>query len=69
MEILQSYAARPPGTAPRRITLWFPRSPVDILGAAAHEYGLARLTRAYLGREGYASFEADWVPAEYLADY
>jgi NNMT/PNMT/TEMT family len=38
------------------------------LGAAAYEYGLARLTRAFLGR-GHASFDADWVPSEYLADY
>ena len=38
------------------------------LGAAAYEYGLGRLTRAFLGR-GYASFEDDWVPGEYLADY
>jgi hypothetical protein len=38
------------------------------LGAAAYEYGLARGTRALLGRR-YASFDADWVPAEYLADY
>ena len=38
------------------------------LGAAAYEYGLARLTRAFLDR-GYASFDHDWVPGEYLADY
>jgi hypothetical protein len=38
------------------------------LGAAAYEYGLGRLTRAFLHR-GYASFESDWVPSEYLADY
>jgi NNMT/PNMT/TEMT family len=38
------------------------------LGAAAYEYGLGRLTRAVLDR-GYASFETDWVPGEYLADY
>ena len=38
------------------------------LGAAAYEYGLGRLTRAVLDR-GYASFEHDWVPGEYLADY
>jgi hypothetical protein len=38
------------------------------LGAAVYEYGLARLTRAVLGR-GYAAFEDDWVPGEYLADY
>jgi hypothetical protein len=38
------------------------------LGAAAYEYGLAGLTRAFL-RRGHASFDADWVPGEYLADY
>ena len=38
------------------------------LGAAAYEYGLAHLTRAFLAH-GYASFEQDWVPGEYLADY
>jgi hypothetical protein len=38
------------------------------LGAAAYECGLARLTRAFL-RRGHASFEADWVPREYLEDY
>jgi NNMT/PNMT/TEMT family len=38
------------------------------LGAAAYEYGLASLTRAFL-RRGHASFDADWVPAEYLEDY
>lgn len=38
------------------------------LGAAAYEYGLARLTRAFLSRD-YASFDHDWVPGEYLADY
>ena len=38
------------------------------LGAAAYEYGLGRLTRAVLDR-GYASFDSDWVPGEYLADY
>jgi hypothetical protein len=38
------------------------------LGAAAYEYGLARATRAVLDR-GYASFDSDWVPGEYLADY
>ena len=38
------------------------------LGAAAYEYGLARLTRAFL-RRGHASFDADWVPGEYLEDY
>ena len=30
------------------------------LGAAVYEYGLARLTQAFL-RRGHASFEADWV--------
>jgi hypothetical protein len=40
------------------------------LGAAAYEYGLARMTRAVLRRRpGFASFETDWVPREYLADY
>lgn len=38
------------------------------LGAAAYEYGLARLTRLFLHPD-YASFDDDWVPAEYLADY
>ena len=38
------------------------------LGAAAYEYGLARLTRVVLER-GHASFDDDWVPGEYLADY
>jgi hypothetical protein len=38
------------------------------LGAAAYEYGLAGLTRAFL-RRGHASFDADWVPGEYLEDY
>ena len=37
------------------------------LGAAAYELTLARLTGAVLGR--YASFEADWEPKVYLADY
>ena len=37
-------------------------------GAAAYEYGLAGLTRAFL-RRGHASFDADWVPGEYLQDY
>jgi ferredoxin/flavodoxin---NADP+ reductase len=32
VEILQGYAERPPGTAGRRITLKFLRSPVEILG-------------------------------------
>jgi hypothetical protein len=41
------------------------------LGAAAYEYGLAGLTKAFLGRRAapYASFEEDWVPRDYLADY
>jgi NNMT/PNMT/TEMT family len=42
------------------------------LGAAAYEYGLAHLVRAFLHRKeapAYASFETDWMPNEYLADY
>ncbi|MBB4763992.1 guanitoxin biosynthesis pre-guanitoxin forming N-methyltransferase GntF [Amorphoplanes digitatis] len=41
------------------------------LGAAFYEYGLAGLTNAVLRRRrgGYASFEADWIPAEYLSGY
>jgi hypothetical protein len=39
------------------------------LGAAAYEYGLARLTRAFLHRRRHASFDTDWVPADYLTDY
>jgi hypothetical protein len=39
------------------------------LGAAAYEYGLARLTRGLLARRRTASFDTDWVPQEYLADY
>ncbi len=42
------------------------------LGAAAYEYGLARLTGAFLRRRdacAYASFENDWQPREYLAEY
>jgi hypothetical protein len=39
------------------------------LGAAAYEYGLARLTRGFLARGRTASFDTDWVPREYLADY
>lgn len=39
------------------------------LGAAAYEYGLARLTRTLLRRPRCASFDTDWVPREYLADY
>ena len=39
------------------------------LGAAAYEYVLARLTRTILRRPPSASFDTDWVPREYLADY
>jgi selenocysteine lyase/cysteine desulfurase len=40
------------------------------IGAALYEYGLARLTRVFLRRRrGYASFDTDWVPAEYLSGY
>lgn len=42
------------------------------LGAAAYEYGLAQAVRAILPRTrapAYASFESDWVPRQYLADY
>jgi hypothetical protein len=42
------------------------------LGAAVYELGLARITRAILRlRQGpsYASFDSDWVPKEYLAEY
>jgi hypothetical protein len=39
------------------------------LGAAAYEYGLAGLTRRLLRRPPTASFDTDWVPGEYLADY
>jgi hypothetical protein len=40
------------------------------LGAALYEYALAGLVDAVLRRRrGHASFEADWVPAEYLDDY
>ncbi len=38
------------------------------LGAAAYEQGLARLTRLLLARR-YASFETEWTPRDYLADY
>jgi hypothetical protein len=38
------------------------------LGAAGYEYGLARLTYLFLHPD-YASFDDDWVPGEYLADY
>ena len=41
------------------------------LGAALYEYGLARATQAFVRRRRrrYASFDPDWVPAEYLAGY
>jgi hypothetical protein len=53
------------------------------LGAAVYEYGLARMTHSFLrlrsrsrdrtpahgARDAYASFDVDWVPKEYLADY
>lgn len=42
------------------------------LGAAGYEYGLARATRAILRQRalhGYASFEQDWIPTEYLSNY
>ena len=42
------------------------------LGAAAYEYGLAHLTRAFLHfkhARTYASFDTDWVPKEYLVEY
>ena len=42
------------------------------LGAAAYEYGLARMIRALLRRAdapAYASFDTDWAPRQYLADY
>ena len=39
------------------------------LGAGAYEYGLARLTRSVVRRPRSASFDTDWVPQEYLADY
>jgi hypothetical protein len=42
-------------------------------GAAAYEYALARMTKAFLHmrtpRGAYASFDTDWVPKEYLTDY
>ena len=38
------------------------------LGAAAYEYLLARVTRRLL-RPRPASFDTDWVPQDYLADY
>jgi NNMT/PNMT/TEMT family len=39
------------------------------LGAAGYEYVLARLTRGLLGGSRCASFDTDWVPQQYLADY
>src|SRR3954453_2756082 len=41
------------------------------LGAALYVYGLGRLTSVFLQRRHrrYASFDIDWVPAEYLASY
>jgi hypothetical protein len=42
------------------------------VGAAAYEYGLAQATRGLLRRTpaiAYASFEAEWDPRRYLADY
>jgi hypothetical protein len=39
------------------------------LGAAAYEYVLARLTRRLLRRPHCASFDTDWVPQKYPADY
>jgi hypothetical protein len=40
------------------------------LGAALYEYGLARLLRAFLARsQSAASFEHDWRPRSYLAEY
>jgi len=41
------------------------------LGAAAYEYGFARLVRLWpTGTASpYASFETDWNPRDYLADY
>ncbi|BCY09052.1 guanitoxin biosynthesis pre-guanitoxin forming N-methyltransferase GntF [Actinoplanes sp. L3-i22] len=40
------------------------------LGAAFYEGALARLTRTVLRRRRrHASFDTDWVPAEYLTDY
>ena len=39
------------------------------LGAAAYEYVLARLTRRLVRRPRCASFDTDWVPQQYLADY
>ena len=39
------------------------------LGATVYEFGLARLTRKFLRRPRCASFDTDWVPRDYLADY
>jgi hypothetical protein len=39
------------------------------LGAGMYEYGLASLTRRVLRRPGSASFDTEWVPQDYLADY
>jgi hypothetical protein len=39
------------------------------VGAAAYEYVLARLTRGLVRRRRSASFDTDWVPRQYLADY
>jgi hypothetical protein len=42
------------------------------LGAAAYEYGLAHATRAFMrfkDARAYASFETDWAPKAYLAEY
>ena len=42
------------------------------LGAAGYVYALAWVTRAFLDRRsarGYASFDRDWVPKEYLTNY
>ncbi len=39
------------------------------VAAALYEYGLARLIAAFLHRRRYASFDTDWVPADYLAGY
>lgn len=40
------------------------------VGAALYEFGLARASRAFLARRRrYASFDREWVPAEYLTGY
>ena len=41
------------------------------IGAGAYEYGLARGVRAFVRdrHAAYASFDDDWVPRDYLADY